>query len=168
MKFFKAFVLVCTLSVMSEASEVKKVFDGTRAYCPEISKSKYLENDIVIETSIQRDQLQVQAKTCVDGKWQKVSDLKNRHYQTFDGINVSEHYDGFTLVVQSLDLKITKRIELVNFEELSSFQIELKELQEVDPHYVDINLMSARLTQTNQGYSASDDVSWGSSRLFFK
>lgn len=166
----QSIVLLSILALFStaNASDVKKVFDGTQAYCSEPVDSPYTNSAKVVRSHIDGDDLVIEMSTCVNGKWALDQNLKTNKYKSFTGVSVIENYFGFVIYVKSIDGKVEKAFKLNHFESSSSARIALSDLSKVSTAAFDINLQSSRKTQASNGYRMTDEVKWGALRVVLK
>lgn len=155
------------LTFSVNAAVIKNVMDGQKAYCPEPQFSRYLNSDKLISMKIEKDQLVVQAVTCGGQSLQSDRNLKLNEYKTADGIQVSEVYTDYELIIQSEDLQQAQVLQLAHFEDSGTARINLKDLKKWSSNSVDVNIQSRRETKASSGYADVDFISWGSFRLQF-
>lgn len=161
-----ALTLVSTLNMSTaEATEVRKVFDGTAAYCP----PKETLNPIVPETAVRAvvdgQELEITLNVCNNGQWELDSDLPVHRYTAPNGDKVELHFENFRLVVQTLDWSQTKFLSLPNFSGSAKARLAISDVEFVAASALDLSLTAVRTTTTASGHSFKEDVSWGALRL---
>lgn len=161
------FLTVLFLFSSAHAQVIKKIFDGTQAYCSEPTNAKYFNHDKIVRTSIVKNELVLEVSVCVNGLWVKDNNLKLNKYTTFEGIQVTEKYYNFDLVVKATNTENYKIFHLVGLENTSSARVVLADLKTMGIGSIDISVQSTRHTKTSTGYDDIDFLSWGSTRLVF-
>jgi hypothetical protein len=162
------FVILASLTLAgmdSQATVVRKVFDGTAAYCP--PKEAY--NPIVPETALRAEvdgqELVITLNVCELGQWKLDTSLPTHRYTAPGGATVELQYEKFQLVIQSLDWSKTKFIPLPNFSGQASARLAISDIEFVAAPALDISLTAVRTTKTSSGHTFVEDVHWGALRL---
>jgi hypothetical protein len=161
--------MVVTFSVAgirsAGAAEIRKVFDGTAAYCP----PKEAHNPIVPETALRAEvdgqALLVTLNVCENGQWMRDPSPAVHRYTAPGGEIVELQFENFRLVVQTSDWTKTKFIPLPNFSTQASARLALSEIEFIEAPALDISLTAVRKTKTSTGYTFTEDVTWGALRL---
>lgn len=153
----------------SATSTVRKVFDGTAAYCPPKTTDAPLVPETAVRANINGQSVEITLNTCDNGTWKLDSSLPVYRYTAPNGDKVELHFDKFRLVVQSTDWSTTsskaKFISLPDFANQASAAVRLGDLDLAGQTVVDINLMAERTTKTASGHLFVEDVTWGAFRI---
>lgn len=162
---FVVFASMSLVGTATQATEIRKVFDGTAAYCP--PKEAY--NPIVPETAfrakIDGQELVITLNVCELGQWKLDTSLPIHRYTAPGGANVELQYENFQLVVQTLDWSKTKLIPLPNFSSQASARLAISDIEFVAAPALDISLTAVRTTKSSSGHTFVEDVNWGALRL---
>ena len=128
------------LTLSASAIEIKNLMDGQKAYCPEPESSRYLNSDKLISMKVEKDQLVIQAVICAGQQLQSDHNLKRNEYKTIDGVQVSEIYTDYELIIQSEDLQQAQVLKLAHFEDSGLVRINLKDLKKWSSNSIDVNM----------------------------
>lgn len=150
---------------IANASEVRKVFDGTAAYCPPTEDYKPVVPETALRAVVDGSELAITLNVCENGQWKLDPALPVHRYTAPSGETVELRYDNFRLVVQTLDWSKTKFIPLTNFSVRPSARISISDIEFINAQALDISLTAVRTTKTSNGHVFVEDVHWGALRL---
>ncbi len=154
-----------TFSPSVEAREVRKIFDGTSAYCPPADALVPVVPESAFRAEIIGQEIEVSLNVCDNGKWTLDQELPIVQYLAPNGEQVEMKFESFRLIVQTPDWSQTKAISLPNFASAATARILLSEIEFASVAATDISLMALRTTTTSSGNTFKEDVRWGALRI---
>lgn len=161
-----ALTLVSALNISAaEATEVRKVFDGTAAYCPPKEAHTPIVPETALRAVVDGQELEITLNVCKNGQWELDSGLPVYRYTAPNGDKVELHFENFRLVVQTLDWSQTKFISLSNFSSSAKARLAISDVEFVAAPALDLSLTAVRTTTTASGHTFKEDVTWGALRL---
>lgn len=149
----------------ASAAEVRKVFDGSAAYCPPKETHSPIVPETALRAVVDGNDLEITLNVCNNGQWELDSNLPIHRYTAPNGDKVELHFENFRLVVQTLDWSQTKFISLSNFSSSAKARLAISDVEFVAAPALDLSLTAVRTTTTASGHTFKEDVTWGALRL---